>query len=132
LLSKRKCKLAFLLPDKERNADRIKIRYKNLFLIPLIGLLLIVNFSCDRKEGYVGIYVAQGEDVSKTSEIELKENGEGVWRVFDDETSFGWSVSKSEIRLHTKSGGVIIGKIKGTIIEIALPGRSVMYFKKTG
>jgi len=132
LLSKRKCKLAFLLPDKERNADRIKMRYENLFLIPLIGFLLIVNFSCDRKEGYIGIYVAQGEDVSKTSEIELKENGEGVWRVLDDETSFVWSVSKSEIRLHTKSGGVIIGKIKGTIIEIALPGRSVMYFKKTG
>ena len=132
MLSKRKCKLAFLLPDKERNADRIRIGYENLFLIPLIGFLLVVNFSCDRKEGYVGMYVVQGEDVSKTSEIELKENGEGVWRVFDDETSFRWSVSKSEIRLHTKSGGVIIGKIKGTIIEIALPGRSVMYFKKTG
>jgi hypothetical protein len=132
LLPKRKCKLAFLLSGKERNADRIRMGYRNLILITFIGLLMIMNFSCDQKEGYIGIYSAQGEDVSKTSEIELKENGQGVWRVLDDETSFRWSISKNEIRLHTKSGGVIVGKIKGNTIEIVLPGRSAMYFKKTG
>jgi hypothetical protein len=62
--------------------------------------------------------------------IELKKNGVGVWRVLDDEASFRWDAKDNEIRLHTKTGGVIIGKIQGDTLEIALPGRSVRYFKR--
>lgn len=109
----------------------IEFRYSNLFLIALIGLL-IFNISCDKKERYEGLYKAQGEELQKPSEIyiELKDNGQGIWRVIDDEASFIWSINNDEIRLHTKSGGVIIGKIQGDILVISLPGSKIKYFIK--
>jgi len=108
----------------------MKSRNMDILLISLLGLLLIITFSCDSRERYAGKYVEQGEVSSKISEIELKENGQGFWRVEDDEISLSWSISNNEIRLHTKSGGIIIGKIKDDILEIQLPGSKIKYFKR--
>ncbi len=90
------------------------------------------GFSCERADRYVGTYLAQPGEVSERSEtfIALKENGLGVWRVVDDEASFRWDTKGDEIRLHTKSGGVITGKIQDDALKIALPGRSVRHFKR--
>ena len=99
----------------------------------LLCLLLIGAVSCDRKEKYAGIYREQGEESLKQTEnyIELKENGQGVWRVSDDEASFSWRLTNDEIRLYTKSGGVIIVKIKDKdLLEITFPGSKSRHFKK--
>jgi hypothetical protein len=95
-------------------------------------LLLIFIFSCGSKEKYAGIYKAERSESPKQVEacIELKENGEGIWRVLDDEDSFSWYSKGNELRLNTKLGGVIVGKIKEDILEITLPGRRIMFFKK--
>lgn len=79
------------------------------------------------------MYKAQGEESTKDSEIyiELKEDGEGAWRVLDDEVSFTWYLKGDELRLNTKLGGVIVGKIQDDTIEITLPGARTMSFKKT-
>ena len=101
--------------------------YRNTFLVVLVGLIVALTFSCYQGERYVGIYQsAEHPEIY----IELKENGLGVWRQIDDEASFRWDVRDNEIRLHTKSGGVIIGKIKGDTLNIALPGRSNRHFKR--
>jgi hypothetical protein len=60
----------------------------------------------------------------------LKEKGIGIWKVLDEEASFRWAVKDSEIRLSTKLGGTIIGKIREGIIEITLPGSNTMFFRK--
>ncbi len=111
-----------------------KLKYMNLFSsVILIGLFLIVIISCDKKERYAGVYRAQEGELQKPSEIyiELKENGQGVWRVNDDEVSFNWNFDKNEVRLHIKTGGIIIGKISDDTLAISLPGSKVRYFKKT-
>lgn len=47
-----------------------------------------------------------------------------------EKVSFRWSVRDNEIRLHTKEGGIIMGKIQGDTLEITLPGAKSMSFKK--
>ena len=52
-------------------------------------------------ELYAGKYVEMG--VPNISEIELKENGKGIWRrATGNQTSFRWSIGDNEIRLDTK------------------------------
>jgi len=59
-----------------------------------VGLVIIFAYSCGPKDGYEGIHKAEGGDSRRNYEtqIELKENGQGVWKVFDDEVSFRWEV----------------------------------------
>lgn len=98
----------------------------------VICLLAVFTLSCGQKDIYEGIYKAQGGASSKYagSQIELMEKGQAVWRVPDDEVSFRWEVKGTEIWLSTKSGGIIIGKIHDSTIEITLPGAKPMSFKK--
>jgi len=91
-----------------------------------------VLVSCTQRDHYIGTYKIEGE-ASPGSEgdyILLRENGEGMWRVKNDEFAFGWDLKYDKLYLHTK-GGVVIGKLKdGKVIEIALPGSRVMSFRK--
>ena len=111
----------------------LKSRFRIYLLVTSLILPLIFTFSCDQRDRYAGVYFAQGGELLESSEayIELKEDGQGVWSVLDDEVSFRWSVKGNEIRLHTKSGGVIVGKIKDDTLEIALPGRVTRHFKRS-
>lgn len=102
-------------------------------LLPsLVFLLSIFVFGCASEEQFFGTYYAE-EDGSSTGAqtfLELKENGEGVWRVDDDEVSFSWYVKGDELRFNTKGGGVIVGTLSGENIEVLLPGSRMMSFKK--
>jgi len=93
-------------------------------------LLLIPVFSCSSKAEYAGLYKAQETESKKHHEIDLNENGEGVWRVEDNEDSFSWYVKGDEIRLNTKAGGVIVAKIRKDALQIRLPGREKLFFRK--
>ncbi|OGW36810.1 MAG: hypothetical protein A2Y97_06055 [Nitrospirae bacterium RBG_13_39_12] len=109
-----------------------QVNFRNLLLIVFLGLFLIFNLTCDQKDRFTGIYLIKGEELSENPDtyIELKENGLGVWRVLDDEVSFRWDIRDNKLRLHIKSGGVVIGKIHDDTLEIAMPGPKIMYFKK--
>ncbi len=102
------------------------------FFIIAVCLAMAFSLACDNKEEYAGVYRTDGGEFARSTEtvIELKENGQGYWRAADDEASFTWSVNSQEIRLHTKGGGVIVGKIKEGGIEIILPGSPKVFFKK--
>ncbi len=101
---------------------------RNVFLLVLSGLIVTLSFSCDTGDRYAGVYQSAEHP---ENHIELKENGVGVWRVSDDEASFRWDIRDSELRLHTRAGGVVIGKIQNDTIQITLPTQSIEHFKRT-
>ena len=101
----------------------------------LAGLcvLLMLLVSCESRDKYAGVYKAELKEPAKQGEVilELKGNGEGVWRVGSDEDSFVWDIKRGELRVNTKGGGVIVGKIEEDTIQMTLPGLKVMLFKKS-
>lgn len=100
-------------------------------LLPLCVLAFFM-LSCGSKERLVGTYIADVKGSARHNEttMELKVNGDGVWRVGDDEVTFSWYVKDDELRLNTKSGGVIVGSFEKDVIHIALPGVKGLSFKK--
>ena len=108
------------------------LRDRKCIFIITIFLTMILFFACDNKQKYAGLYRAEGEQLQQGREttIELIDTGQGLWRIGDDETSFSWGVNDNQIRLHTKSGGVIIGMRKNSGIEIILPGSQKVFFTK--
>lgn len=99
----------------------------------LLCLLTVIVLACASEERFAGTYQAQegGSPAGTETFLELKETGEGTWRVDDDEVSFSWYVKGNELRFNTKNGGVIVGKIHDDAIEVALPGNRTMSFKKS-
>jgi hypothetical protein len=102
-------------------------------LTPFVCLLLAFTFSCGQpREQYAGKYEAKGDESQKQATVflELKEDGEAVQMVNDDEVTLRWKVKGNEIRFHTKSGGIIIGKIEEGTITVKVPGGRLMAFKR--
>ena len=91
-------------------------------------LSLVFCFSCESKEKYAGKYVASTkEEIS----LDLNPSGEGSWSLGDKEVSFSWYVKGGDLRVNTKEGGVLVGKIEGNTIKIILPVRGEIKFSKT-
>jgi len=101
-------------------------------LVTVLIAFLILMVSCGERERLVGKYQVD-DNKSRRSQIislELMANGQGSWATDEDSVSFRWESRENEIRLHTKSGGHIEGKIVGDTIEIILPSVGKYYFKK--
>lgn len=109
-----------------------KSRYQGQGWLLGLCLVVILLFGCESKDRYVGVYKAQAQDSPKQAEIivELKANGDGLWRVGSEEVTFTWYIKRGELRVNTKGGGVIVGKIDKDTIQITLPGSKTMSFKK--
>lgn len=103
-----------------------------LRLIPLC-LLLILIISCGSRDQFTGTYRSEAGGLPRQAEIviELKANGDGIWRVSDEEVPFAWDIKGGELRVNTKGGGVIVGAIEKDTIHISLPGSKMMSFKRT-
>jgi hypothetical protein len=99
----------------------------------LLCLCLAFSVSCESKEKYAGKYVAAQKDTSAKEKIylELKPSGEGSWIVGDRELSFSWYIKGGDLRVNTKEGGVLVGKIEGSTIRITLPMRGEIVFNKS-
>ena len=102
--------------------------------IRLISLCLLTLFllSCESKGTYVGAYRADAKESPRQVEtiLELKANGEGTWKMADEEVPFAWYTKQNELRLNTKGGGVVSGTFVNDTLEIALPNSGRMSFKK--
>ena len=110
-----------------------RLRHLSALFVIFTTLSLVLTLSCNReRQLYTGTYLLQEADKPENSEtyIQLKENGIGLWNTPDDEISFRWDAKDNEIRLHTKQGGVLIGKIQGDNLEIVFPGSKIRHFKK--
>jgi len=110
----------------------MKLRTSNVILLGAVSLILILFQSCGTRGGFAGTYVSAGGGTSIGPEItiELNNDGKGVWKKLDEKVFFSWEVKHKELRLHLKLGGVIIGKIKHSTIEISLPGSENLRFEK--
>jgi hypothetical protein len=108
------------------------LRDAKRILIIFIFFTIIFSFACDNKQKYTGLYRAEGGELQQeqVNTIELIENGQGIWRIENDEASFSWEITGNEIRLHTKTGGIIKGMIKNNCIEIMLPNSKKVFFTK--
>jgi hypothetical protein len=110
----------------------IKSLFRNPIWLLAFCLLLVLMASCESKDKYAGVYKAEAKETPKQAEItvELKANGDGLWRVGDEEVAFSWDIKGGELRVNTKGGGVIIGKIKKDTLQITLPNMKTLTFKK--
>lgn len=92
----------------------------------------VIVFGCGSKPQPAGTYVSDAMDSPRHSEttLDLKDNGVGVWKVGDEEFSFTWFMKGDQLRVHTKSGGVLVGKIEENAIRMTIPGSKEMAFKK--
>ncbi|MGD0662482.1 MAG: hypothetical protein ABSD38_30880 [Syntrophorhabdales bacterium] len=102
----------------------------------LVVLCLLLLLSCEAREQYAGTYKAMpNEMVKQEIMLELKANGEGLWRVGSKdvftETPVVWYLKHGDLRVDTKEGGVILGKIEKDTIEMTLPALGPLTFKKT-
>ena len=99
-------------------------------LILLISLLVSL-LHCTGKEEWAGKYLASAAKEPTTAiHLELKDNGQGFWTREEEQVPFEWEVRGKEIWLHTRTGGLIVGKLRAKSIEIHLPGAGVFLFKK--
>ena len=108
------------------------MRLPERFLMMVLVFSLLLAMSCQDRGRLSGRYAADvGKNrISPTISLELMPNGQGSWSIEEDNVSFKWEIRENEIWLHTKSGGVIVGKIVGETIEINLPAAGEYYFKK--
>jgi hypothetical protein len=111
------------------------LKSKTILLITISAALILiaVTAGCNYKDQHIGVYEAV-ESGGKTSKekiiIELKEKSIGAWRRSDEEVAFSWSVNKDELRINTRDGGTMVGKIKKKGITMILPGEEEILFKK--
>jgi hypothetical protein len=114
-------------------------RFQDYGLMVALCVLLVLLLSCESRDKYVGVYKEACQDSCAQGEIvlELKGNGDGLWRVPSDEVAgtfievpFVWYIKQGELRVNTRAGGVIVGKIGKDTIQMTLPGYKVMTFKK--
>jgi hypothetical protein len=102
-------------------------------LRPLVLCLLVIFvIACGSREKFIGAYKAAANDSSKQTEtlMELKANGDGVWRVNEEEVPFAWYVKDGELRINTKGGGVIVGTIEKNAFRVTIPGIGTLLFEK--
>ena len=101
--------------------------------LAFLAFSLLLSWSCESKEKYAGKYVAVEGGSPKEEDIflELKPSGEGIWVVGDQDVTFSWYIKKGDLRVNTKEGGVLVGKIKEDTFRITLPGQGEMLFKKS-
>jgi hypothetical protein len=106
--------------------------FRNRIPLLLACALLLVLFSCESKDKYAGTYKAESRVTPKQAEIviELKANGDGLWRVEGEEVAFTWYIKRGELRVNTKGGGVIVGKLEKDSIHMTLPNMKTMTLKK--
>jgi hypothetical protein len=101
-------------------------------LLSVCLLLLMLVLACESRDRYIGTYRAEADKLPKQAEMimELKANGDGAWKMGDEEIPFTWYVKSGELRINTKGGGVIVGSTAANAIQIILPGIGPLRFKK--
>ena len=114
---------------KNSMSDLSKFSKGPLFSFLALTILLL---SCSRHDHILGTYKPvpgsppEYADVS----VELRKGGEGIRRVRNETVTFQWIAKGKEVRIHTDSGGTIIAKHHGDLIEVTFPNAQVVYFKK--
>lgn len=107
------------------------IRFTGIRILILLVSAAMLSCGPDNP-GPVGKYEAEVtlSGMATAVYLELGENGRGSWATDVDNVDFRWDIDGNKIRIHTRSGGVIIGRIDDNSIEIHLPGVGAHHFTK--
>ncbi len=98
----------------------------------LVALGLLVLVSCSGRSEMVGRYEAissRGEETVRVV-MTLAADGTGKWLVATEETVFSWSVEGDHLRIYTRLGGVVEGRVQGTTVHLDVPGWGVLEFRR--
>ena len=98
-----------------------------------VVLLVLFFWGCKNADDLQGKYMAEIKEgySSPSIKLELGANGQGSWAMKGERFFFRWETQGQEFWLHTKSGGVVAGRILGQgTIEIKLPGAGILSFRK--
>jgi hypothetical protein len=104
------------------------------------GILVMLLAACGSRDKYAGVYEARpkGFPNQGTVVLELRTNGDGLWKVRSGEAKAGfvevpitWNIKRGDLRINTKAGGVMVGKIRKDTIQITMPGAKTLIFRKT-
>jgi hypothetical protein len=92
----------------------------------------MITFGCAREDQYIGSYRSTDKSPPEFREmqVELLKDGRGIRRVGGEEVQFEWKVKDSELRIHTRAGGILTAKINNGILEVMLPGSKILYLQK--
>ena len=98
----------------------------------ILAFVLISLGGCSEREGLEGRYRAELRDRTQPQMVtlELGITGQGTWKTGGDQVSFKWEVRGTEVRLHTREGGVLLGTVGEKIIAVTLPGMPPLTFRK--
>jgi hypothetical protein len=110
-----------------------RTRRSTIFILfSLACLILAVTFGCAREDKYIGSYTATEKSPPefRAMQVELQKDGKGIRRVNGEEVQFEWKVKGSELRIHTRAGGILIAKMNNGILEVELPGSKILYLQK--
>lgn len=95
----------------------------------VVCLLLIGG--CSGGVDVSGRWLADGKDGEVL--LILDDGGKGSWATADDDISFIWEQRGKEIWLHTRAGGVLVGKVREqNEIRFDLPGVGLLVFRPEG
>ncbi len=110
----------------------MKSKYAFILTIWTVFCAIFAGSGCDMKDQLIGVYdaIEPANALDEKITIELMENGKGLWRRRNEEVPFSWYIKNEEIRINTKDGGTMVGKIKKKGITIILPGEQEITFKK--
>ncbi len=102
--------------------------------LTIMALIVFVSsiLSCRGADDWAGKYetgVAKHQEAPPLS-LELMADGSGSWTVRGEMASFKWEIREKEIWFHTRSGGLIVGRLKGDAIEVNFPGLGGHLFKR--
>lgn len=95
-------------------------------------LFLILCAGCENRSVVMGKYTAQGDEEGAvpTVVLELKDAGQGSWATEDESVQFRWDSTEDEIRLYTKAGGIVQGRLEGESISVSLPSAGIIRFQR--
>lgn len=97
-------------------------------------LFLILFAGCENRSAFMGKYTAEGDEGGgvPTVVLELAEAGRGSWTAEGETVPFRWDSAGDEIRLHTKAGGIVQGRLVGERLSVSLPGAILVRFQRNG
>lgn len=97
----------------------------------LVSLLLVALLSCNVGRELAGKYQAVDPQGRGDLLLVLKSDGKGSWMVAREDISLNWERKGEGILLHSKYGGVVVGKLgKDNAIEINLPTVGQLRFER--
>ena len=102
------------------------------WLVPLLAVILVgALWACTDQRVFEGTYTANEGAQEGRITLTLRAGGEGTWETSTDTVAFRWKVRKAEIWLHTRTGGVVLGKVVDqNRLSVDVPGVGNVLFKR--